>query len=444
MRLLLTVANLAVSAALLAGCSSASRLASPLPATTNTYGSSLLDLSGLSGVSPMVTMANWAQPGHDATHGGYNSHETKLGRSNVANLKLGFDFKTGNGIAASVVESNKIAYAVSTDGHLYALDAAKGTKKWSYPSGYGTWPQGVAVSGTRAFVTCQIDSGHAGLCALNAATGKLLWTWAIYDDPMSNAVDSQPYTGPAVSGNTVVLGESDTASFAHVGYIVALNASTGKQIWRDGNCGNAGGNDCNYLGIATPAIQGAAVYYGSPVVVSGQLINSVCAVSLNNGSSLWCTTVNDPNPAISVKGSLVYANTFASSTETLYALNAASGSITWSQVLGSGNADLTPAVDGTAVYVSGAKNLYAFNAKNGKRLWEMVGGSVTGTNSGPSVANGVVYASCSGICAFSTANGKLLWSSQPRVTSSTSSAPAIVNGTVYGVCTFQEACSFHL
>ena len=218
--------GLAASAAILGACA-APQTGMTLPAMSrqpiSTRETTVYALHGL----PSGQSANWAQPGHDAAHTGYNPLETILGSSNVASLQTGFNFTTGNGIFAPMVESNNVLYADSTDGNLYAVDVRTGAQLWSYPAGYGDWPQGVAVSGNRVFVTCSLDSSHAGLCRLNASTGKLAWSWAIYNDA-GQSVGSSPYTGPSVSGKTVVMGESDTLSFGHVGYLVALNTTTGK------------------------------------------------------------------------------------------------------------------------------------------------------------------------------------------------------------------------
>jgi outer membrane protein assembly factor BamB len=395
---------------------------------------------------PDTKAAAWMQPGYNAAHTGYNPREKTLGKTNVSNLTAGFSFTTGAAIDADIVESKNVTYVDSTDGNLYALSATTGAKLWSFAGTEGDWTQGVALSGNRLFVTCQIDAQHAGLCALNAKSGKLLWQWAIYDDPPGNPVGSAPYTGPVVSGDMVVLGESDTASFAHVGYFVALDAKTGAQLWVDGNCGNGGSNDCNGLGRNTPASDGTSVYYGAPVVISNVFFYDLCAVALPGGLPKWCSEVDDANPAVAVAGSVVYANAFvtADQAQIMYAFNAATGSLLWKHVFSDGgNQDLRPAIQGTTVYVAGGGNLYALDARSGTQKWEVPAGQVGGAVSAPSIANGVIYAECQGLCAYAASNGTLLWDSQPNVIHGSPSAPAVVDGRVYGVCSFNDACSFH-
>ena len=75
---------------------------------------------------------NWPQPGNNAAHTADNTAETTLSASNVASLAQRWSFTTGAQIDAPPVLQGKTVFALSTDGNLYALNAATGKLLWSY------------------------------------------------------------------------------------------------------------------------------------------------------------------------------------------------------------------------------------------------------------------------------------------------------------------------
>jgi outer membrane protein assembly factor BamB len=387
---------------------------------------------------------SWLQPGFNAAHIGYNAKEKTLSTSNVSALTETWAFTTNAEVNVPILTSGNTVFVDSTDNNLYALNASTGKVIWTFSGtvtgdGYGGTAQGMAISGSTIYVNCQIDNlkgGHAGVCALKASTGELLWDWTIYADG-GQEVSSGPYNGPVISDGIVVIGEADTAS-ERVGYIVGLNAKTGALLWEIGNCGDGGINDCYAPTPYNAAVSTGVVYYGS--YYPNDSNEGVCAVELSSGASLWCAETGDSGSPIAVSGNTVYVNTFNG---TVYAFNAKTGTSLWTVTgLGDGNVANRPAVAKGVVYVGGTYygQQYALSAKTGKLLW--TGSGTNNFSSAPSVANGVVYAECNGTCALDASTGALLWDSETG--GGTSSQPVVVNGTLYAVCGYNSLCAFNV
>ena len=65
---------------------------------------------------------NWAQPGLNAAHTGYNKKETTISAGNIGSLAQKWAVPIPNGIqGAAPIEVNGVAYAQSTDGTVYAV-----------------------------------------------------------------------------------------------------------------------------------------------------------------------------------------------------------------------------------------------------------------------------------------------------------------------------------
>lgn len=117
----------------------------------------------------------------------------------------------------------------------------------------------------------------------------------------------------------------------------------------------------------------------------------------------------------------------------VYAINATTGALIWSQQLGIQISN-SVIVDNNIAYVQsndGNGNLYALNAINGNILWQRFTGNYTdGEN--PTVANGIVYigSATHNLYAFNAQTGASIWTFTAGG-SFDAPAPAVVNGVVY-------------
>ncbi len=411
------------------------------------------------GISPSAGAAtfNWLQPGVNAQHTGYNASERILSKANVGNLTETWDEPTQLAITAPPVSSGNTVFALSTDGTLYARNATTGALLWTFVAdkngAQDYW--GVAVSGSTVYVNCQIDydntiyQGHGGLCALNAKTGVEKWSYAIYNDN-GTPVDSAPYSPPVIDGKHVIFGESDSISFAHVGYMLTLDATTGAVVTSVGNCADTLANDCDYVSSAPAAALGGALYYQSgthngPPGTQG----AVCSRGETSTTAAWCFFHIDYNLALTVANGLVlFVEGTSSSSANLIALDWKTGAVVWSIPVASGTGThFAPAVANGIAYFSlgfdGFNNLYAVSLKTKKIVWSYVG-SGEGVSSGVSVANGVVFAECRSNagtqCAFDAATGAVLRMDTPGGYSP--ATPLVANGAQIGVCNYNDLCRF--
>jgi len=128
----------------------------------------------------------------------------------------------------------------------------------------------------------------------------------------------------------------------------------------------------------------------------------------------------------------------------VYALDAQTGSLIWSDTLGSLNS--SAAVAGGNLYIWDTRNVYALNAQTGAITWTQSSFGVLYIYGSPAVANGVVYIeSATKLYALDAQAGTVLWS-YPVTTSRNSSvycSPVVVNGFVY-LALGHNVYAFHL
>jgi outer membrane protein assembly factor BamB len=434
-------AAIAASVAVLFGCSAQHDASAVLPQTSSgTIGDPTQE------DSVFTTAAKWAQPNHDAGHSGYNSLETLLGISNVATLALGWTFPTSNQVQ-SVLEVGGTVFA-SNGNTVYAINASTGAQKWSFTTGPGGSLGGapnLAVDNGRVYADCSVDNqGHAGLCALNATTGRLIWSYALLVDGGGNVFDF-PDNGPTVSGNDVVFAFNDSLGSDHVGYIMNLNATTGAVNWMIGNCNDDPTNNLCYTVSSYPAaIANGVVYVGSGGTGRNGFNGGTCAHKLSDGSVLWCHNSNNDYDAVSIANGTVFTMAAPNNnSEVLTAMNASTGSVKWSYTYPSGCCRNTePAIAKGVVYVATSANntLNALNATTGHLIW-----SVQAHGGSPAeVANGVVYEQSfgSGGEAFNASNGSQLWNDGG--TAQGIAGVAVVNGVLYELCNYNNVCQYKL
>jgi outer membrane protein assembly factor BamB len=132
---------------------------------------------------------------------------------------------------------------------------------------------------------------------------------------------------------------------------------------------------------------------------------------------------------------------FIGSGNSVYALDATSGTLQWSYATGS-TIESSPAVANGSVYIgSDDGNLYSLNASTGALQWSYAAGS-NAYYCSPAVANGVVYGGAynSSVYALDASTGALLWSNDAL----TEASPTVANGVLYVGTGFGEYEAFNL
>ena len=240
-----------------------------------------------------------------------------------------------------------------------------------------------------------VYKGWGGVYALNASTGKQIWSY-IGDDCKAapTAFDGKVY--------------GQTAS----NQLSALNISNGQNLW----------TFSADIGLGTsPTFADGKIYIG-------WLNGNVYALYANSGFVLWNFTVdasnlfypfydmgNDVSAPVVANGT-VYVSSFNGN---LYALNATIGTKLWSYDAKS-PISLPPAVfNGRVYFGSGDGNVYALNTTNGEKIWNYTTGTLL---SSFAVANNVVFVNSgwwtnsstsvlNNIYALNALNGDKLWNS---------------------------------
>ncbi len=285
---------------------------------------------------------------------------------------------TSSGIVPSPVVMNGIVYANSQNNYLYALDARTGRNLWSSEMPYVAMSTPVVANGI-----VYIGTEDGTLYAFDAVSGRKIWSVQkqnFYFINVSPAVDKgviyvagfegEVYTLDAVSGrekwDSLIKG-SDAGSYSPVvvngtvyittisGQLAALDAITGREKWSSSQVGGF---------TSSPVVVGNTIYVYSYAGVfawdtasdhirwfhSMSGAGTLSAPAVVNGT----VYVGTANRAVAANGGIRFQ-----SDDTLYALDAASGSEQWFYQLGGGS-DSTPAVSNGVVY-AGADNgtLYA-------------------------------------------------------------------------------------
>ena len=256
--------------------------------------------------------------------------------------------------------------------------------------------------------------------------------------------------------NGIVYAQSDDQ------FIYAVNARTGKLIWRTSPVGTT------FMG--QPLVQGNIVYVnagtvgfnfsnvqgfakkGKAVRGAGVEFNGIYALNKRTGELLWhFDTKGDamPTPAIS-EGQLV----FSTGAGEIFALDAQTGEQRWvNKVGGMGNMS-SPAIYNGKIYVGMSVPAYLFclDAKTGKTLWKAQIPKAINTGMGdvsPAVADGIVVIDAVSdlktvngkdtvnltVGAFDSETGKTLWTHQmgrgAKPPAFKGGVPMIHEGTVY-------------
>jgi len=180
---------------------------------------------------------DWTSWGHNFGNSRFQG-EAGFAAADVPKLKVKWVFAyPGNLADAQPVVAGKIVFVANRAGSVFALNADTGCTYWSYraeggvhaaPS-VGPLPDGKAA----AYVTTE----NGWLHALDAQTGKMLWTTRVEDHPATRLTGSPTlYQGrlyvPLASLEEVSVFNTNYACCVFRGGIVAVDAATGKIAWK--------------------------------------------------------------------------------------------------------------------------------------------------------------------------------------------------------------------
>ncbi|HZQ61409.1 MAG TPA: PQQ-binding-like beta-propeller repeat protein, partial [Casimicrobiaceae bacterium] len=186
--------------------------------------------------------AQWPLAGKDYANTRY-SELAEINTTNVKNLKLAFTFSTGvlrGHEAAPVVVGSTMYIVTPYPNHVYALDLAQpgAPVKWQFSPKPLAASQGIACCDTvnrgLAYADGRIfmNTLDGQTIALDANTGKEIWRTQLGDIRKGETVTM----APLVAKGKVFVGNSG-GEYGVRGRLTALDARSGKEVWRAYNTG---------------------------------------------------------------------------------------------------------------------------------------------------------------------------------------------------------------
>jgi alcohol dehydrogenase (cytochrome c) len=152
--------------------------------------------------------------------------------ANVKGLKPVWVFSTGEAKVheAAPLVNNGVMFISTPNDQVIAIDVKSGNLLWRYkrprPTGsivpHDT-SRGVALYGDKVYFA----SGTAYLVALNAQTGKEVWSTEVADNKAAYYIS----LAPLIAGGKVMVGASG-GEFGVRGFVAAFDPETGKEQWR--------------------------------------------------------------------------------------------------------------------------------------------------------------------------------------------------------------------
>ena len=175
--------------------------------------------------------ANWLSYRGNYAGWGYSGLD-QIDVSNVGDLAPVWSFSTGvgSGHEAPPIVNDGMMFVTTPQNQLLALDAASGDLVWLYRHelpedlvAFHNTNRGVALFGDRVYMAT-LD---ARVLAFDAMTGELAWDTSVADN-------SQGYymtLAPLAAQGKVMVGVSG-GELGIRGFVVALDAATGSEVWR--------------------------------------------------------------------------------------------------------------------------------------------------------------------------------------------------------------------
>src|SRR5437899_8637923 len=152
--------------------------------------------------------------------------------ANVARLRPVWVFSTAEPRVheAAPIVNNGAMFVSTPNNQVIAIDARSGNVLWRYrrprPPGASVpheTNRGVALYGDKVYYA----AGEAVLVALDAKTGKEVWTSTVADNKSGYYIT----LAPLIAGSKVMVGASG-GEFGIRGFVAAFDPESGKELWR--------------------------------------------------------------------------------------------------------------------------------------------------------------------------------------------------------------------
>jgi len=398
-------------------------------------------------------------------------------------LKWAFGFPGDTrAVAQPAIVGNRV-FVGSHGGVVYSLDLASGCTHWSFNAGAivrtGIVVVPAAMTSIRPATPNQwvvfFGDAAANAYALDALTGRELWKTKLDDYPVARVTGTPTfYNGrlyvPVSSGEELASGGANYVCCKFRGSLVALDAGTGRQIWKTYTIPDQakvykttaqgrelwGPAGASIWSAPTIDAKRGRIYASTGNSYTGVEIptsDAVVAFDLESGSMLWSKQVTQgdnwlpgcprspicpekPGDDYDLASSATLVNTngrdlivVGQKSGVLWGLDPdANGAVVWQHRAGQGGGLMGgimwgPATDNSVAYVGvadGARpdatpGLYAVRTSDGERLWRSPPpagpGSTTSQPTAPTLIPGIVFSATFGgrMRAHKTETGEVVW-----------------------------------
>jgi len=209
-------------------------------------------LTGVLETKPLPQAMCGANPGTNLSTGpawlgwGVNPSNTRfqdaadagLNAADVPRLKVkwAFGFPGDQSANAHPVIAGGRVFIGSAGGTVYSLSAATGCIYWYFDAG-STVRGAIAIHLTGNAYTAYFGDARANMYAVDALSGKLLWKTKVDDFPVAGITSSPQFFNGRLyfgvkSGEEAAGADPNYECCRFRGSVVALDAATGKQVWK--------------------------------------------------------------------------------------------------------------------------------------------------------------------------------------------------------------------
>jgi len=185
----------------------------------------------------------------------------KINAANVAAMVPKWSFSFGDekqrGQESQALLHDGVIYVTGSYSRMFALDAKTGKRLWAYSHRLpddirpccDVVNRGAAIFGDKVYM----GTLDAGLVALNAKTGKVVWFEKFEDHTAGYTMTGAPtIIKDQKSGKMLLIHGSSGDEFGVVGRLYARDPETGKEVWMrplvEGHRGRLNGADSSYTG----------------------------------------------------------------------------------------------------------------------------------------------------------------------------------------------------
>jgi alcohol dehydrogenase (cytochrome c) len=272
-------------------------------------------------IKAVANSDQWAIAGHDYGNTRFSSLK-QINSENASKLSLVYSFSLGSlrsNESSPIVIGNTL-YVSSSWGpkYVYALDAATGARKWTFepeiPDDVLQYAccdadnRGVTFADGKIFVG-RLDGK---LTALDAATGKALWTADVVDYKQGSVITSPPL----VVRDKVITGFGG-GEYGVRGSLQAFDVNTGKQVWKT-------------FTVPAPGEPGSDTWKGDTGVRGGGAAWLVGSYDSKTDTVYWGTSNPGPwNTAVRSSGDGNFGKLTNLYTASTLALDPNTGKIKW-------------------------------------------------------------------------------------------------------------------